>query len=263
MLYKVIQFELRYRLRRPATWIYFGILLLMACLALTWDGLTVGGGTGQVKENAPLALARISLILSVLPGFLLMSGIMGVPVVRDREHKTESMLFTTNLSKGQYLFGRYLGSLIIALLVFSGIMLGLMLGSIIKSGDESFLAFNFWHHFQPFLVFIIPNVLIGSALFFMGGALSRNILFVFLQGVVLMMLYLIADGLLGEDLENRNVVALLDPFGLNTASVVGQYWTIIEKNTQVFAFEGLVMWNRLIWLSVGALAMLATYLGFK
>ncbi len=263
MIGNVIKFELQYRLKRPATWLYFGILFLMACLALSWDNLTVGGGTGQVKENAPVALATISLILSVLPGFFLMSGLMGVPIVRDREHKTESMLFTTILTKGQYLFGRYIGSLLITLLVFSGILFGLITGSLIKTGHEDFLAFNLWHHLSPFLVFVLPNVLIGSALFFMGGALSRNLLFVFMQGILLLMVYLLADGLLGEDLENRNIVALMDPFGLNTSNVVSQYWTIAQKNTQVYAMEGLVLFNRLIWLAVGTFALAVTYFGYK
>lgn len=263
MITNVIKFELQYRLKRPATWLYFGVLFLMACLALSWDNLTVGGGTGQIKENAPVALAQISLLLSVLPGFFLMSGLMGVPIVRDREHKTESMLFTTTLSKGEYLFGRYIGSLLITLLVFSGILLGLITGSLIKIGHEDFLAFNLWHHVSPFLVFVLPNVLVGSALFFMGGALSRNLLFVFMQGILLLMVYLLADGLLGEDLENRSLVALMDPFGLNTSNITSQYWTIAQKNSQVYAMEGLVLFNRLIWLAVGAFALAATYFGYK
>jgi ABC-2 type transport system permease protein len=263
MFWNIVKFEIDYRRKRPATYIFFVILFLMPFLALVWDNLTVGGGTGQIKENAPTVLANIMLICSVLPGFFLMSGLMGVPVVRDRNHLTESMIYTTSVNKRDYLFGRFVGSLIVTLFVFLGLLFGLMAGAWVEAGNEDFLPFQAWHYIQPFLVFVIPNVLFGSALFFMGGALSKNLLFVYMQGVLLLVLYLAAGGMLGEDLENRELVALLDPFALNTREVLSQYWTIAEQNSLVYPLSGILLFNRLLWLAVGIGALAATYLGFK
>ena len=53
-LLEILKFELRYRVRRPATYIYFGILFVMCFVAATTDVVSIGGGVGQVKENAPI-----------------------------------------------------------------------------------------------------------------------------------------------------------------------------------------------------------------
>ncbi|RMG19486.1 MAG: aminopeptidase [Bacteroidetes bacterium] len=263
MLFNIFTFELRYRLSRPATYIYFGILFLLAFGAIAWENITVGGGTGQVKENAPLVLANMMLILTAIPGFFLASAIMGVPVLRDFQHATHAMLFTRPIRKLDYLAGRFLGSLLITCLVFSGMVWGLMLGSVMPWLDaEKMLPFHLWHYLQPMLLFVLPNAFIAGSLFFMGGTLSRSMFFVFIQGVILLGFYIVAANLISE-LDNKTLAALLDPMGLNTTGVVTQYWTVAERNSLLLAPEGLLLANRLIWLGVALLACLLTYWGFS
>ena len=69
MLLEVLRFELWYRSKRPATYIYFVIMLLVGFAAIAWEDFTVGGGTGQVKNNAPVVIAQMMIILTALPGF--------------------------------------------------------------------------------------------------------------------------------------------------------------------------------------------------
>src|SRR5210317_1555355 len=106
MWYQIFLFELRYRKKRPATYIYFGIMFLLAFLTMTTDIVSIGGGIGLVKENAPTTIANMMVILSAFM-MMITSGIMGVGVLRDFEHNTESMLFTTPIKKFDYLAGRF------------------------------------------------------------------------------------------------------------------------------------------------------------
>lgn len=265
MLTEIIRFELYYRFRRPATYIYFAIMFLMAFGAIAWENLTVGGGTGQVKENAPVVISLGMIILCAIPGFFLASGIMGVPVLRDFQHKTFPMFFTSPVSTGQYLAGRYIGSMLTTIFVFSGMVFGYMLGSVMPWLDaDKMLPFNIWHFIQPFLLFVIPNVILSGTLFFMGGALSKRLLFVFVQGVGLLTLYIITSNI-GDELDNRTLSALLDPIGLNLTSVVSQYWTVAERNTQLFSVAGLVLWNRMLWLivAVGSYLLTQKFFNYK
>lgn len=263
MLGSIINFELKYRLKRPATYIYFAIMFLMAFLAISVDELTVGGAAGQVKDNAPTVLTTMMLTMMALPGFLIASAVMGVPVLRDFEHQTGPMFFTSPIKKRDYLLGRFLGSWLITLFIFSGILLGTMFGSVMPWLDaERFLPFNIWYFLQPWLAFIVPGTFIAGALFFMGGALSKRLLFVFVQGVGLLVLYLITAGLASQ-LDNRTLAGLLDPIGLFATRITSQYWTVTELNSQVYALEGMVLYNRLIWLGVGILALVLTYYLFK
>ncbi|MEM7656455.1 MAG: M1 family aminopeptidase [Bacteroidota bacterium] len=262
MLWKIIQFELQYRAKRPATYIYFAIMFLLAFLGMAVDELTIGGGTGQVKDNAPTVIANILATLSALPGLILASGIMGVPVLRDFQHKTDSMMFTAPIKKRDYLFGRFFGSFLVALFVFSGALFGLMIGGAMPWLEpERMLPYHVWHYIQPFLVIVVPSLFLASAFFFLGGTLSKRLLFVFTQGALLLVLYLIGVGMLSS-LENREIAALFDPLGMNTLSVTSQYWTVTEQNSQVFALEGLLLFNRLIWIGIGILVLAITYWRF-
>ncbi|TAE46658.1 MAG: aminopeptidase, partial [Bacteroidetes bacterium] len=262
MLLRIIQFELKYRLARPATYIYFFLMLVLGFMAMAVEDF-FSAGSGQVKENAPTVLAIMSIALSALLGMFVVSALMGVAVLRDFEHRTDAMIFTTPIKKGDYLFGRYLGSLLVTMVVFLGMPLGILLGSFMPWLDaEKMLPVNVGYVFQPFFAFVLPMVFTLSALFFAGGTLSRNILFVYLQGIILLGFYLAVDTVT-RNLENRDVVALLDPFALNTLEAITRYWTVAEQNTQVVPLTGIMLQNRLIWAAVGLLALVGTYFGFS
>ena len=97
-LLEILKFELRYRVKRPATYIYFGILFVMCFVAATTDVVSIGGGVGQVKENAPINIATMMIIISIF-GCLISSAVMGVAILRDFDHQTESIMFTTPIKK--------------------------------------------------------------------------------------------------------------------------------------------------------------------
>ena len=261
---EVIKFEFKYRLGRPATYIYFAILFLIAFLFVTTDVVRAGGSGGKLMENAPTVIVVIQLAIMWL-GTLIASAIMGVPVLRDFEHSTASMIFSTPLKKYQYLGGRFFGSFLVLVLITSGILWGMMLGHVVPwpwMDQDKLMAFTAWHYYQPFLVYVLPNLFFFSAIFFTGGTLGKRMVVVYAQAVILFMGYLIAQQLLAE-LDNRNTAAILDPFGFGANAVVTQYWTVAEQNTQLIAMEGVVLYNRLLWFGVGILSLVLTYFRFS
>ena len=110
MFSEIFRFELAYRLKRPATYIYFGLLFLMAFLAMlamggTWGGgFVIGGGTGKVMANSPYQINWIVTLLSFF-GVIITCSMMGTPIFRDFEHKTHSLYYTAPISKFGYLAG--------------------------------------------------------------------------------------------------------------------------------------------------------------
>jgi len=78
---------------------------------------------------------------------------------------------------------------------------------------------------------------------------------------VFLVLYLIA-GQFVSDLPNTlstYVSGLIDPLATRTTTIVARYWTVSEKNSQVVAFSGLMAYNRLLWLALGAIATAVTF----
>ncbi|RZK38472.1 MAG: aminopeptidase [Pedobacter sp.] len=263
MFLEVIKFELKYRLNRPATYIYFGIFLLLSFLAVSWDGLSVGGDTGKIKQNASIVLFGMAGVLSILPGLFFASAIMGVPILRDFEHKMDSLIFTTNITKVSYLGGRFLGSFLILLFISTGFFIGTYLGCQMPWLDkETLLDVGFAQYLRPWLLLIVPNIFVYSCIFFASGALTRKMLFVYLQAIVLLAIYFISSTLIG-DVENIEKAAIFDPFGYYGFEADTRYWTVAEKNSLSVPFSGYLLTNRILWLGIAVVIAIITYAVFK
>ena len=262
MFKEIFRFELKYRKKRAATYIYFGIFFLACLLAVTSDIVQIGGAQGQIKENAPFIIARMSLIICIF-FTMVTSAVMGVAVLRDFEHNTEAILFSTPMGKFSYIMGRFWGSFLVLVLIGSGIWLGFMIGDFWPNRNaEKLLPFNFWAFLQPYLIFCVPNFFFTGSLLFMAGTLSRKTLVIYTQGILLLVLYLASQSML-QNLEQKELAAMVDPFGLRAFAYEIQYWTPAERNTRLIPIEGYILYNRLLWMGVGVVALAITYFAFS
>lgn len=260
-----IKFELRYRFKRPVTYIYFVIILAMSFIAIATDVVRAGGSGGKVMENAPVVLSAMMLAIMIF-GIFITSAIMGVPVLRDFEHKTDSMIFTTPASKISYLSGKFIGSFLTILFIISGLLIGCVLGQLIPwpwlDNADRLMPFSFQYYWNPFTVFVLPNLFVFSAIFFAGGALGKRMVVVYAQGIVLFMGYLAASQFLSQ-MDNQDLASILDPFGFGALEVMTQYWTVAEQNSNLIPFSGAILNNRLVWSAIGVIALFLTYFGFS
>lgn len=262
MFKEIFLFEIKYRLKRPATWAYFGILLLF--------GLIVAiGGNGPASEkvfvNSPVAIANMLTTISIF-GIMLSSAIMGVPVYRDIEHKTENYYFSYPISEKGYLLGRFFGSMSVLFMVSLGLHIGLIIGFAIGpfagyEEPERFTVFNLWYYIQPTLMLYWTNFFFAGCIFFSLVSLTKKVMLAYAGGAILFITYLITLTLT-QDIENKDLVSLLDPFGLGTYRNIIEYWTPEEQNSLTVPFTGMLIWNRIIWVGLGLLAFLFTLFRF-
>lgn len=262
MFKDIFLFELKYRKARAANYIYFAILFLLCLLAVTSDIVRIGGAIGQVKENAPIVIAQMIVIMCVF-AMLIGSAITGVAVLRDFEHNTEAIMFSTPIKKISYLMGRFWGSYVVLLLIVASLPIAFMLGDLWPTREaDRLLPFNLRTFWQPFLIFVVPNMFFCGAIFFASGALSRKSIVIYTQGILLLVLYIVSQSML-RDLEQKEVAALLDPFGVRAFNFHTQYWTPGERNTLQVPLEGYILYNRLIWTGVGVLVLVITHFSFS
>ncbi len=260
-------FELKYRLQRPATYIYFTILLILGFISSTTDFVQIISGAGKVKANAPYVISQFYLVYAAL-GMLIISAIMGVPVLRDFMHNTAPLIFTTPYKKWAYLGGRFSGSFLICAFVFSGLAIGFLLGGLIGpympwwESSKDLLPFNFIHYIHPFFAHILPVLFILGSMFFAVGTISRRMMIVYVQGVFFLVLYLIVMNFIGN-LDNEYLASLFDPFGLAAADLETKYWTTAERNSNLLSNTGVLLQNRLLWFGVAFISLLITYFSFS
>lgn len=259
MLFEFFRFELLYRAKRADTYLYFLVLFLFSVVAVDF---LYEGTLDPIKRNAPVVIARTMGIVSALC-MLLISMIMGVPILRDFKYEIQAILFVNPIRKRDYLFGRFLGSFLILLFIFSGLPLGMMLGDQMPwHSPEQLVPFQIGAYLVPFTLLVLPTLFFAGALFFVSGALSRKLLVVYTQGVVFLMLYLVFFQLVkGPD--NTWVVSLLEPFTFQTIGLETQYWSVNDKNMLSVPFSNVLLFNRMGWITIGVLALLVGYARFR
>jgi hypothetical protein len=85
---------------------------------------------------------------------------------------------------------------------------------------------------------------------------------VYIGSAILLIGFLAAQGLL-RDMTNKTIASLLDPFGVVATSQLTAYWSISERNLRLVPFEGYLLWNRLLWLAIGAVIIGLTTWRFR
>jgi ABC-type transport system involved in multi-copper enzyme maturation permease subunit len=263
MFRQIFSFEIKYRLKRPATYIYFFIFFLFGFIAIA-TGSTPA--TEKVFHNAPWTLGISNVTFSLFM-MLICSAIMGVPLYRDIEHNTRNYLFAYPISKAAYFWGRFLGSFLFVLIIGTAFNWGALLGSVTGPAfgwvpAERIGPNHLWNYFQPYFVFSIVNLFFPSAIFFALVALTRNVRVIYSASIFIFIGYLLANFLV-RDLEKREIVKLLDPFALNTYNLETRFYTPAEKNTMILPVTNYVLYNRLIWLSVGVIIIVYCYFKFS
>ena len=249
MWYKIFRFELQYRKKRPATYIYLALTFLMSILVLSSPAIKKLGAAGLIKENAPVVvsyfMAKASLFLA-----LLASAIMGVPVLRDYEYGTDSLIFVNPIKKRDYLLGRFLGSFFILFLISLMVPLAGIIGEFMPwRNPENLLSFNLETYTSSYLYFILPNIFFIGVLFFSGGTLSKKNIIVYTQGIFLLVLMLVAQSLISK-IDNRFFASILDPFGSTAIKNQSVYWSVADRNSLMLSINGEVLINRLAWISI-------------
>jgi hypothetical protein len=256
----IAAFEVRQRLRMISTYVYFGIFLVLGAFFILAAGGAIPGATvdfgtgGKVNINSPWSLSMLMPLMASF-GVIITASIAGRATHHDGHSDSTALFFTTPITRMDYLGGRFLGALGVVLLLSLATGLGTYLDSIApwmpatRVGPQRFAAYA-----MPYVLVMIPNMLMMAAVFFAIAALTRRMLPVYVGAVVALLGYFIGINLTG-DVERRTLAALVDPFGVMAVDSVTHYWSIAEKNTRLVGLQGDFLWNRLLWTGM-ALAIL-------
>lgn len=257
MLRSILLFEIRYHLRQPLFYIIFFAFGLLTFGAVTSDAVRVGGAIGNVHRNAPVVIFQILGVMSVL-GVFVNTAFVASSAQRDFETGTAELFFSKPMKKTDYLLGRFLGSLVVSLLIYVGPALGIVIGSFMPWLEpERVGPFQLAPYLFSLLVIVLPNILFTGATFFSLAAWTRSLLYTYLGVVVFFVGFQIA-GVMLTDVENLELASLADPFALAATDITTRYWTVAEQNSAVPALAGPILWNRLLWTTIGLLILALT-----
>jgi ABC-type transport system involved in multi-copper enzyme maturation permease subunit len=250
-LLEVFRFEVEYVLRRFATWIYGAGLFGLAFLIIV--GLT--DRPDPVIVNSPQELAAFAVLVSMI-GMLITAALFGDAALRDVETGMEPFLLTSPIAKAEYLGGRFLAALVLNALLFAAIPLGQAAATLILSQSlpKMFGPFQAAAFLQPYVLLLLPNLVLVGAVLFTIAIVARQVIPVYLGAIVVFISYLLAVSLWNE-LENPLVSTFIDPLGMAVLMELSRYKTEAERNTMLVGFPAALVGNRVLWLSMAVLML--------
>jgi ABC-2 type transport system permease protein len=210
---------------------------------------------GVAHINSPYAITALIATMAVYAIFIPVVFLSSV-VMRDRQLGTDGFFFTRPVNEFDYLAGRFIGAFAVCCLVLAVVPLAFLAGSFAPWLDPASVGpLRPLDYIYNYLVFGAANLLIPGALLFTVANVTRSTLATYTATIVFVVFYFVGSSL-GAEAEYRQVVALLDPYGLFAYREITRYWSPYELNTNLVPMEGLLLWNRVIWLGISA-ALLA------
>ena len=267
MLTQLVQFELKYQLRQRAF-----VLFLLLFGAIGFLAGRQGYSRAKGIYNSSQSISEITGIISLGSGFIIMFFVISA-VLRDKQYGMQSLIFSTKLSKFNFVFSRFFGVLVMSVLAFSGFLLGFAITTVLPHLDTQFVHPFYLHHYLwTLLIIVIPNVFICASIIFSVSLLSQNQVATYASAILIYVLYFVCSLYLNSPVMAQSVpnsedsllwASLLDPFGLSAMFEQTLSWTLVQKQTQSIAFSGYFMWNRLLWMAVSAVLLMLSYLLFS
>lgn len=260
--FEICRFELRQQLKAPLFWIVAAIFGALAFALVSTDAVIVGGASGNVLRNAPMVIVRLLSVLTVLSVFLVTIFVAGA-ALRDFDQRTSELFFTTPMSRGAYLGGRFVAGYLAALAIMLTCALGVAVGGMMPWIDAERLGPASWHGYAwAFGVMVMPDMLFMAALLFLIASTTRSLLATYIGLIGYIVLNFIV-GLLTRDVNNHFIAAMLDPFGGRTLALVTRYWSADQANHELPALSGVLLFNRLLWGAISVAMLGATVMLFR
>ncbi len=261
MFWNFFRFELRFWLKSYMVWIFLAVLTAITLIILTAEEAVLEDVFfNNSQRNSPFAISRLYSIAAVF-GCLMVTAFVNSAASRDFVCKTQQLIFTKPVKKLSYLMGRFWASTIVSLIPMLGASLAVFFAQVFVA-DQQWGETNLAAHLFAIFVIAVPNTFFIAAFVFAIAIWTRSALASFLGVLGLMVALSISNALVGS-LANEFFAAMSDPFGDLALATQTKYWTIADKNTLLPSLTGVLLWNRVLWVSVGVGILIAACLSFS
>jgi ABC-2 type transport system permease protein len=264
MFKEIFLFDLKRNFRKPQTYIFFGLYFGISLMI----GLYMAGvfDAADVDSNytANSALAVTSIINSFNNSFMglinsiILVAVMATAIQKDYEFNTHPLYFTKPIQKSSYFWGRFLSGFTTALFVYAAQVIGYFIGCTFGIGHANMGPFSLINFIQPFLVITVPNVFLLGMIIMSITTFTRSTLSAYLFCVILLIVQVFMNSIT-TNIEFKNTAALLEPYGGMAVNYATEYWMPSQSNKALLPLDGIILYNRLLWLGIAILITVASY----
>jgi ABC-2 type transport system permease protein len=249
MFTRLIAFEWRYFVRQPSFVVTSMVFFLLPFLYMTINLIPKPGGA-NVVFNSPYGITVLMLLFGQLAMFLVVN-FAGNTAIRNYSSHMAEIIYTKPITPLSYQLGRFLGSYLVCVTVFAFVPLGLFLGSVMPWVDGTRIGPHVLaHYIIPFVYFSLTTLFVLSALFYAAALRFNSMMAVYLMALGLFILNIVI-GQVFNGPDQKELLALLDPFAQRTFGGLSEYWTPSERNKELASLTSSVIMNRVIWIGIG------------
>ena len=232
-------------------------MLISAGSAGIFDALTVTTGSSKIV-NSPLAIVGAFAVPASLL-ILFYPSIIGSTISRDFESEMHTILYSYPFSKLQYLGAKFFSGFfivnVILFVVFTAISLGFVLPG---TNQDIVIPFDLKSYSDVYLMIVLPNLFFYSSIIFGVVTFTRNVYVGFISVIIIIIIESLFEGLFSNP-DNRFIAALLEPSGTSAVDYYTRYWTVSEQNELYIPLGELIIYNRLIYLSLASIVLISIY----
>src|SRR6478672_3231225 len=258
---EIFRFEFMYQARRIGTWLYFAVLFVVAYLLIR-RGFLNDARDGGALVNSPYVIAFVTGICNVL-WLLMATAVAGDSAARDAQTRMHPLLYTTPISKADYLGARFLAALALNALILLMVPAGILLALFVPRVEPEVLGPSQSAALISAYIFIaLPTACTATAIQFSLAASTGRWVTSYLGGVLLVVMSLGA-GFMANVLHLWTLGALLEPTHFFVIGLLSREWTPIDKNTRLIGLEAPMLANALLWVSIALGVLIFTHLRFR
>ena len=254
-------FEFKYQLRSTMFWVTAALFFAFTFAFVTVPQMSKAiAGVSHI--NSPHAISALIASMATFAIFIPVVFLSSV-VMRDHQLGTDGFFFTRPVTEFDYLAGRFVGAFAACCVLLLVAPLAILAGSFAPWLDPATVGpLRPLDYIYDYLVFGAANLLIPGVLLFTVANVTRSTLATYTATVVFLVFYF-AGSTLGAEAEYRQIVALFDPYGLFAYREITRYWSPHELNTRLVPMQGLLLWNRVIWLGLSAALLVYNVAAFS
>ena len=120
MFWKITWFELRYWLRSWMLWIFFLLIGVSIFFAVSTPYVSVGFVLTNTHHNAPFVIQGYYAIIGLIMLFMA-PAFVNSAALRDFRYNTNQIVFSTPISRRDFLLGRFIGGTLLSVVPMLGI----------------------------------------------------------------------------------------------------------------------------------------------
>ena len=266
MFKQIFSYEFNSWFNKASFYIYAVLIFLATAGFVALAGGVFDGNTASVSSlkyiNSPSGILQMVGGMTIF-AMLLFTNVCGDSIYKDFKTGAYHVMFSFPFSKPAYFFGKFLSAFCICLILIFCVGLGAGFGFIMPGINAEMIGpHSIMSYVYVYLVYMIPNTFFFCAVVFAIVTYTRSII----AGFIAMIVIYILNGVIDSALINKEffkLAAMLDPFGVRADYYYTKYWTVDEYNNSQIPLAGYVIYNRILWVAIGAAILMWSYFSFS